>query len=88
MPYIRSMSTLKITAKGQVTLRKEILEHLGAAPGTQVSVEMLPDGRIEIKAAPEGKIAAVFGLLKRPGQPVLSIDDMNQIARDGWAGRK
>jgi AbrB family looped-hinge helix DNA binding protein len=88
MPYCPGMSTLKITSKGQVTLRKEILEHLGAGPGAQVSVEMLPDGRVEIKAAPDGAISSVFGLLKRAGQPALSIEEMNEIARDGWSGRK
>jgi bifunctional DNA-binding transcriptional regulator/antitoxin component of YhaV-PrlF toxin-antitoxin module len=27
------MSTLTVTAKGQVTLRKDVLEHLGVHPG-------------------------------------------------------
>ena len=27
------MSTLTVTAKGQVTLRKDILKHLGVQPG-------------------------------------------------------
>ncbi len=87
MPYCPRMSTLKITSKGQVTLRREILEHLGAGPGAQVSVEMLPDGRIEIKAAPDGDISSVFGFLKGPGRPALTIEEMNEIARDGWSGR-
>ncbi len=80
------MSTLTVTAKGQVTLRKDILEHLGVAPGAQINVEKLPDGRIEVSAAPSGEISAVFGLLKRKG-PTLSIEQMNEIARQGWAGK-
>jgi len=45
------MSTLTVTAKGQVTLRKDVLEHIGVQPGEKISVEKLPDGRIEVKAA-------------------------------------
>jgi len=79
------MGTLKVTAKGQVTLRKDILEHLGVGPGQQIEVEKLPDGRIEVRAAPSGEISAVFGLLKKKGGPVLTVDQMNEIARRGWA---
>ena len=81
------MSTLTITAKGQVTLRRELLRHLGVRPGEKVTVDMLPDGRIEVKAArPRGKISDVFGMLKQPGGPVLSIEEINDIAAKGWAG--
>jgi AbrB family looped-hinge helix DNA binding protein len=83
------MSTLTITAKGQVTLRKDLLQHLGVQAGEKVAVEKLPDGRIEVKAArPTGKISDAFNLLKREGGPVLSIEEINQIAADGWAGKR
>lgn len=83
------MTTLTVTAKGQVTLRKDLLEHLGVGPGDKIDVDMLPDGRIAVRAArPNGKISAVFGLLKRKGGPRLSIEDMNRIAARGWAGRR
>ena len=84
------MSKLTITAKGQVTLRKDLLEHLGVQPGEKVSVDKLPDGRIEVKAArPTGRISDAFGLLKekRRGR-VLSIEDINDIAARGWAGKR
>ncbi|MCT0212358.1 MULTISPECIES: AbrB/MazE/SpoVT family DNA-binding domain-containing protein [unclassified Synechococcus] len=35
------MSTLTVTSKGQVTLRKELLGHLGVKPGQRVDVEVL-----------------------------------------------
>ena len=83
------MSMLTVTSKGQVTLRKDLLKHLGIHPGEKVTVEKLPDGRIEVKAArPTGKISDVFGLLKRDGGPSLSIEDMNEIAAQGWAGKR
>jgi bifunctional DNA-binding transcriptional regulator/antitoxin component of YhaV-PrlF toxin-antitoxin module len=84
------MSTLTVTAKGQVTLRKDMLKHLGVHPGEKITVEKLPDSRIEMKAArPAGKISDAFGLLraKRKGRS-LSIEDMNEIAARGWVGKR
>lgn len=83
------MSTLTVTAKGQVTLRKDILKHLGVQPGEKLIVDKLPDGRVEVKAArPIGNISDVFGLLKRKNGPRLSVDEINEIAARGWSGKK
>jgi bifunctional DNA-binding transcriptional regulator/antitoxin component of YhaV-PrlF toxin-antitoxin module len=83
------MSMLTVTAKGQVTLRKDLLKHLGVNPGEKITVDKLPDGRIELKAAlPTGKIPDAFGFLKRKDAPSLSIEKMNRIAAGGWAGRR
>ena len=84
-----AMSTLTVTAKGQVTLRKDILKHLGVQPGEKIAVEKLPDGRVEVKAVrPAGKISDAFGYLKRKNGPSLSIEEMNKIAARGWAGKR
>ena len=40
-------TTLTVTAKGQVTLRKEVLRHLDVAPGQKVEMYLLPNGRLE-----------------------------------------
>ena len=83
------MSTLTITAKGQVTLRKDVLAHLGLRPGQRVTVEKLPDGRLELHAAkPAGAISDVFGMLRRPDGPHLSLADIDRIAAEGWAGKR
>ena len=83
------MSKLTVTAKGQVTLRKDILNHLGVHPGEKIAVEKLPDGRIELKAErAAGKISDVFNFLKRKNGPSLSIEEINEAARSGWAGRR
>ena len=79
---------LKVTIKGQLTLRKDVLRHLGIAPGDTVIVESTEPGRIEISAAPRNAIAGFFGCLKRPGQPVLSIEAMNEVIAKGWAGKR
>ena len=84
---VRPMTTLTVTAKGQVTLRKDVLEHLGVHPGDKIEVEKLPSGRVEVRAA-KGSISDVFGMLKQKNGPRLSIAEMNRIAARGWAGKK
>lgn len=81
------MSALTVTAKGQVTLRKDLLRHLGVQPGEQITVDKLPNGRIEVRASrATASIAKVFNLLKREGSPSLSIEEIGEIAKRGWAG--
>jgi len=81
------MGTLTVTAKGQVTLRKDLLKHLGVQPGEKITVDKLPDGRIEVKAARStGDISDIFNVLKREGRPSLSIEEIDEIAARGWAG--
>ena len=83
------MSTLKVTAKGQVTLRKDVLKHLGVGPGDQVDVDVLPGGRIEVRAARRtGKISDLAGMLHRDGGPVLTIEEINEAIAAGWAGER
>jgi AbrB family looped-hinge helix DNA binding protein len=83
------MSTLTVTAKGQVTLRKDLLEHLGVRPGEKITVDKLPDGRIQVRAArPTGKISDAFNFLKKENGPLLSVEEMSEIAARGWAGKR
>ncbi len=81
------MTTL--TAKGQVTLPPDLLQHLGLQPGEQITLEKLPNGRIELRATPRRHpISDVFGMLHREGQPTLSIEEINEAIADAWAGRR
>lgn len=80
-------TTLTVTSKGQVTLRKEILKHLGIAPGGKIEVELLPGGRAALHAVKrKGSIEDFIGSLERPGTKALTIEEMNEIIADAWAG--
>jgi bifunctional DNA-binding transcriptional regulator/antitoxin component of YhaV-PrlF toxin-antitoxin module len=81
------MTILKVTAKRQITLKKDMLEHLGVRPGDGLVVEKSADGRIEVKAAKE-KISDAFGMLKRKNGPKLTVEQMNEVIADGWAGKR
>jgi bifunctional DNA-binding transcriptional regulator/antitoxin component of YhaV-PrlF toxin-antitoxin module len=81
------MSTLTVTAKGQVTLRKDLLAHLGVRPGERITVDKLPGGRIEVRAArTTGQISDAFGFLREEGGPSFTIEEINEIIEKGWAG--
>lgn len=82
------MATLTVTARGQVTLRKEFLKHLGVTPGDTISVETLPGGRIEVTRTKKGRpISDVFGLLASEDGFVATDEEIERAIQDGWAGR-
>jgi len=83
------MTVLTITAKGQVTLKQDLLKHLGVSPGEKIEADKLPDGRIVVRAmGPDGAITDFFGCLAQRRGPKFTIDEMNEITTRGWAKAK
>ena len=83
------MATLTVTARGQVTFRKEVLQHLGIKPGEKIELDLLPDGRGVLKAArPTGTIGEFVGLLAGRTRKVATVEEINEAAARGWAGKK
>lgn len=79
------MTTLTITAKGQITLKKEWLRVLGVAPGDKVDVAPAPDGGLTIRAVeqPSGRtIENLIGCLHDPAREPLSVEQMNNAIGD------
>lgn len=83
------MTTLTVTAKGQVTLKQDLLKHLGVSPGEKIEADKLPDGRIVVRAAAQdGDIADFIGCLSQRDGAKLTIEEMNKISTRGWAKAK
>ena len=78
--------TLTVTAKGQITLGKEALEHLGVRPGGKVDIDLLRGGRMRLRASRGKPIETIFGLLAEPGTVPRSIEELNEATAAGWAG--
>jgi antitoxin PrlF len=86
---IQAMTTLTVTVRGQVTFRKNVLQHLGIRPGEKIELDKLPDGRVSLKAMrPSGKIDSFLGLLAGKREKVASLEEINEAAASGWAGKK
>ncbi len=92
MPYLQRMepqqTLLTVTAKGQVTFRHAVLEHLGAAPGDRLAVDLLPGGRVEVHTVARGSIDGFIGALTQAVTQPVSIEEMGRIAAEGWAGAR
>lgn len=83
------MTMLTVTTRGQVTFRKDVLHHLGIQPGEKIELDMLPDGRVSLKAArPAGTIDGFVGLLAGKTRKVASLEEIDAAASSGWAGRE
>lgn len=74
---------LTVTAKGQVTLRQAVLDHLGVKPGERVDLELLPDGRAELRqAGARADLADLRGILHRPGRTPVSLRGMQDAIEE------
>jgi antitoxin PrlF len=83
------MTTLTVTARGQVTFRREILQHLGIRPGEKIELQKLPDGRVSLRAArPTGAIDSFIGMLAGKTKKVASLEEIREAAAAGWSGRE
>lgn len=83
------MTTLTVTARGQVTLRKDVLQHLGLQPGDKIELDLLPEGRGLLKAArPTGTIDSFVGLLAGRTSKVATLEEMSEAAAQGWADQE
>jgi hypothetical protein len=85
IPTVLSMALeLTITAKGQITLRRAVLDHLGVVPGAKVSVSLLENGRIElVAAAVRDDVNSLRGALRRSGQRPVSLEEMQEAIEAG-----
>jgi antitoxin PrlF len=82
------MAALTVSVKGQVTLKRELLNHLGVRPGEQIELDKLPGGELRLKAArPSGSIDDFIGRHAGKQKTPLSLEEMNAIAA-GWAGEE
>jgi bifunctional DNA-binding transcriptional regulator/antitoxin component of YhaV-PrlF toxin-antitoxin module len=73
------MAILSTTSRGQVTIRKEIFQHIGVKPGEKLEIELLPGGEFRGRAVrKKGKIEDVFGMLAGKTNVKLTIEEMDE----------
>jgi antitoxin PrlF len=84
----RVMTTLTITERGQVTFRKDVLQHLGIQAGEKIELAKMPNGVIALRASrPTGSWDGFIGLLAGKTKKTLTIEEMNRAIEKGWAGQ-
>ena len=72
-------TTTTMTTKGQVTVPREIRDRLGLGPGDKMSFTMLSDGTVVMRPKTR-RLADLAGLLSRPNQPRVTVEDMSPFA--------
>lgn len=83
------MTTLTVTARGQVTFRKDVMQHLGIRPGEKIELDLLPGGRGILKATrPAGTIDGFVGLLAGRTKKVATLAEINAATEQSWAGKE
>jgi len=78
------MTALTVTAKGQITLRRGLLQHLGIAPGQQLEVDKLAGGVLALHVKTQRGLGSFVGCLPPPAR-VLTLDELNTLSRQSWA---
>jgi antitoxin PrlF len=78
------MQESTVTVKGQTTLPRDVRAALGLASGDRVRYVIL-DGEVRLmKARP---VKELRGLLARPGQKPVSLEDMDEAIAEGATRR-
>ncbi|MPZ35779.1 MAG: AbrB/MazE/SpoVT family DNA-binding domain-containing protein [Rhodospirillales bacterium] len=74
-----------ITVKGQATIPKAIREHLRLKPGDRVKFFIHPDGTVVL--LPMLPASSLRGMLRRPGQRPVTIEEMDEAVASGASKR-
>jgi bifunctional DNA-binding transcriptional regulator/antitoxin component of YhaV-PrlF toxin-antitoxin module len=83
------MALLTVTARGQVTFRKDVLRHLGIKPGEKIELELMPGGTAVIRAARKrGSIEDFIGVLDGKTRKTAAIGEILKATDRGWAGMR
>jgi len=80
------MAIVSTTSRRQVTLRKEIFQHVGIRPGEKLEIELLPGGEYGGRAVrKKGKIEDLFGCLAGKTDVRLTIEEINDAIAEAAA---
>ena len=74
------MAIVSTTSRGQVTLRKEIFQHVGVRPGEKLEIELLPGGEFRGRSVrKKGSISDLAGFLQgKTNGARLTIEEINE----------
>jgi AbrB family looped-hinge helix DNA binding protein len=83
------MTTLTVTGRGQITIRKDVLRHLGIKPGDKIELDLLPDGKATLRAARrKGTIDDFINSFAGKTHKYLTDEEIKEAIEKGWAGER
>ncbi len=70
-----------VTASGQVTIPKDVLDQLGIGPGSKVDFRRHPDGTVELVGEEEKNVSSRFRNLLGHAGPGPTTDEIMDMTR-------
>ena len=64
-----------MSSKGQVTIPRDVRERLGLQAGDEIAWSLLSNGTVIVRPKTR-RLVDLVGMLTRPGQPGVTIDEM------------
>lgn len=82
------MVEMTLTAKGQFTFNKSLMEHLGVKAGDKIAIRKQPDGSLKIIASKKHRdIAELAGSLKGKTSVRLSDEELSAAIANAYVER-
>jgi bifunctional DNA-binding transcriptional regulator/antitoxin component of YhaV-PrlF toxin-antitoxin module len=79
------MIEMTLTAKGQFTFDKSLLEHLGVKAGEKIAIKKQPDGSLKINASKKHRnIMDLIGSLETKTNVKLTDDELNAAIANAY----
>ena len=76
------MAASTVTSKGQITLPKQIREHLHVVPGDRIDFVVKDNGQVVVRPA-RSRLKQLRGMLRDRNRKSVSVDQMDAaIARE------
>jgi len=69
--------TATLTTKGQITIPKQVRDHLGVDTGDRLSFDVREDGTVVVTPLTR-HVRDLAGILRRPGQRAVSLAEMDE----------
>ncbi|HBL31426.1 MAG TPA: AbrB family transcriptional regulator [Acidobacteria bacterium] len=78
------MALSTLTSKGQITLPREVREHLHIAEGDRVEFRIERDGGVRL-APVSGSVRDLYGCLRRADVPAPGLEDLEEALLESLA---
>jgi len=78
------MGESTVTIKGQTTIPADVREAMGIEPGDKIRFIVIHGAARMVRV---GSIKDIKGMLRRPGLPEVTVDDMGNAAAQGAVER-
>jgi len=80
------MATSTLTSKGQITVPKEIRDHLKLRTGQRLEFQVAADGRVVMRPRSRD-VRDLKGIVRTSRRKTVSVEEMNQVIAQGFSRR-